>query len=52
MSQTCTVSIICVLIGWTASTSQSAKRQDHAWVMAVLVFVTLSLYNSNIYQTS
>ncbi|KAJ6542715.1 hexose transporter [Mycena capillaripes] len=37
----CTVSIFCVLVGWTVATAEFAKTQDHAWAVTVLVFIFL-----------
>jgi hypothetical protein len=38
--QICTVSILFVLIGWTAATAEFTKTGDHAWATMVLVSVT------------
>ncbi|KAJ7819517.1 general substrate transporter [Mycena leptocephala] len=35
----CTVSILVVLIGWTAATAEFTKTGDHAWATTVLVFI-------------
>ncbi|KAJ7875359.1 major facilitator superfamily domain-containing protein [Mycena olivaceomarginata] len=37
----CTVSILVVLVGWTAATAQFAKTQNHAWALTVLAFIFL-----------
>ena len=43
MFQTCTVSILFVLVGWTVATAKFTKTQNHAWAVIVLVFVAFNL---------
>lgn len=49
MSQTCTVAILFVLVGWTFATAEFAKTQHHAWAVTVLVFVALNLASLLVY---